>query len=370
MTIQRSDVSADSWMVRAGRPHQPGEPLSTPPMFMSNLMHGEDRQYIRNDSSPTWEALETVIGGLEGGAATSFASGMAAVSAVFDLVPVGGTVVLPDDLYQGTSTMAARGERAGRWNIQTVALTDTAGWHLAARHADLLWLESPSNPLVTVADVPAIAAAERRPGALIAVDNTFATPLAQRPLEHGADLVVHSATKFIGGHSDLLGGLVIAGEDEIHGRVREVRALHGATPGTMEAWLATRGVRTLGVRLERATANAAAIAAWMEADPRVVTVRYPGLASHATHEVAARTLDGFGSIIAFDLVDAAAADAACERVELITHATSLGGVETCMERRGRYDGQQHLPPGLIRLAVGIENADDLIADLDAAIPTS
>lgn len=366
MSPDRSNLSADSWVVTAGRPHGPGEPLNTPPMFVSNLAHGGDRGYARNDSTPTWEALETVVGGLEGGSATAFASGMAAVAAVFDLVPVGGTVVLPDDLYQGSASLAARGEAAGRWNIQTVALTDTDEWHRAARHADLLWLESPSNPLVTVADIPAIAAAERRPGAMLAVDNTFATPLAQRPLEHGADVVVHAATKFIGGHSDLLGGITVTADPSLHDRLRQVRQLLGATPGTMEAWLATRGIRTLGVRLERATANAAAIANWLEADTRIATVRYPGLQSHPTHQVAARTLDGFGSIIAFDLAGQEAADAACERIELITHATSLGGVDSCMERRGRYEGQSHLPPGLIRLAVGIEDPDDLIADLNQA----
>lgn len=361
------DRRPDSIAVAAGRPEGVGTPLNVPPVFASNAVLGGDIEYARNDGSRTWEALEAVVGRLDGGRALAFSSGMAAVAAVFDLVPVGGTVVLPDDCYQGVVALAVRGERQGRWAVQNAPLTDVDAWVLAARQADLLWLESPSNPLITVADVPAICAAERRPGAVMAVDSTFATPFGQRPLESGADVVVHSATKFIGGHSDLLAGLTVTADADVHERLVETRQLAGATPGVMEAWLATRGVRTLGVRLARATDNAAVIAEWLHADPRVGTVRWPGLPSHPTHDVATRTLDSYGAVLSFDLADAAAADAACRRIELVRHATSLGAVETSMERRGVYAGQEHLPPGLVRMSVGIEAVDDLVADLDRAL---
>ena len=365
-----ADVTPATWVVEAGRgAGHPGDPLNVPPVPMSNMVLDGTHGYVRNDSSPTWEALEEVVGGLEGGRALSWASGMAAVAAVMDLVPAGGTVVLPDDLYMGSLTLARHHEALGRLHVRQVDLTDVDAWGEAMQDADLVWLESPSNPLVTVADLPAICALPRPDRCVVAVDNTFATPLGQRPLELGADVVMHSGTKFIGGHSDLLMGLTVTRDDRLHDHLAGVRAHGGATPGVMEAWLATRGLRTLHVRFERAVANAQRIAEWLEADDRVGRVRFPGLPSHDTYDVASRTLDLPGAVLSFDLADAAAADAACAAVRLITNATSLGGVESCMERRGVYAGQDHLPPGLIRLSVGIEDADDLIADLHQAIPS-
>jgi cystathionine gamma-synthase len=264
--------------------------------------------------------------------------------------------------------LALAGERRGRWTVRRIAVADTAGWLDACAEADLIWLESPSNPLLTVADLDTICAAPRKRGAILAVDNTFATPINQRPLPLGADVVVHSVTKFIGGHSDLLGGAVIVRDLGLLAALRHSRELTGATPGALEAFLAVRGVRTLALRLERAQHNAMRLAERLAEHPNVTLTRYPGLASHPTHGAARRQLDGFGSLISFDVRgDAAAADAVCAGVQLIQHATSLGGVESTMERRAGLPGQEHLPPTLLRLSVGIEAVEDLWSDLDRAL---
>jgi cystathionine gamma-synthase len=245
---------------------------------------------------------------------------------------------------------------------------DTDGWIDFADRADLLWLESPSNPLLKVADLAAICSAPRKPGALLAVDNTFATPLNQQPLKLGADISMHSATKFIGGHSDLLAGMLVVRDEALLSRLRKSRTLGGATPGTLEAWLAARGARTLALRFERAQESAALLAAWLAGNEQVEVVRYPGLESNPGYSLAARQLGGFGSMISFDVVGGAErADGVCRAVRLIRHASSLGAVETTMERRAANAGQEHLPPGLIRLSVGIEAVDDLKADLEQAL---
>jgi cystathionine gamma-synthase len=293
---------------------------------------------------------------------------MAAIAAVFDQLPAGSTVVLPDDCYQGVAGLAAAGSQRGRWSVQRVALDDTAGWIQACAQADLVWLESPSNPLLGVADLQAICAAARKPGAIVAVDNTFATPLNQRPLDFGATVSLQSATKFIGGHSDLLAGVATTKSDALWHALKKSRELAGATPGTLECFLAVRGARTMALRLERAQQSAAVLATRLESHPMVELTRYPGLPSHPTHAVARRVLKGFGSLISFDVRGgAAAADAVCKAVRLIRHATSLGAVESTMERRAAIPGQEHLPPALLRLSVGIENVDDLWNDLETAL---
>jgi len=229
-------------------------------------------------------------------------------------------------------------------------------------------LESPSNPLLTVSDVSAICAAERKTGAILAVDNTFATPLNQRPLDYGATVSIQSATKFIGGHSDLLAGVASTRDDSLHRALRKRRELAGATPGTLETFLAVRGARTMALRLERAQANAVSLAERLAAHPSVQHVRYPGSPSHPTHANARKNLKGFGTIISFDIDGgAAAADAVCRNVRLIRHATSLGAVESTIERRAKVPGQEHLPPSLLRLSVGVEHCEDLWADLQAAL---
>lgn len=361
-------LKPESLLVNAGRPEGAGQPLNTPLVPASNLGLGAGPVYAREDGTETWQALEAVIGALEGGSATAFASGMAAVAAVLEQVPVGGLIALPEECYQGVALLVAEGEAMGRWRVRRIATDDTPAWIDAAAHCELLWLETPSNPRLMLSDLVAICAAPRKAGTRLAVDNTFATPLNQRPLALGADVSMHSATKYIGGHSDLLGGLLVTRDDALHAAFVRNRRLHGATPGVLEAWLATRGLRTLAVRFERAQRNAALLAAFLEAHPAVERVIYPGLRSHPQHELAKAQLGGFGAIISFVVKGGgAAAEAACKAVRLIHHATSLGSVETTMERRAHHAGQEHLPAGLIRISVGIEAVEDLEADLRQAL---
>jgi len=362
----------ESAVICAGRPgHTASEPLNVPIVLASNFQAGgteEDRRaYSRTDATPTWEALEAAVGQVEGGHAVAFSSGMAAVAAVLDLVPAGGRIVAPADCYFGVGELLADGRQHGRWAVDLVDLTDTASVQAAAAGADLLWLETPSNPLLDVADLPALCTAGRRAGAIVGVDNTFATPLLQQPLALGADLVVHSATKFIGGHSDLLSGITIARDHALAGRLRHRRGLSGATPGALEAFLALRGLRTLAVRLDRSQANAAELARRLDQHPAVSRVRYPGLPTDPGHQTAAAQMTGFGAVLAFEVADAPTADQLCDAVHVIVHATSLGSVETTIERRSKLPGQEHLPPGLLRLSVGCEHIDDLWNDLNTAL---
>lgn len=362
------NISAESWVVAGGRPEHPGEPLNVPPIPASNFLLGSGRAYSRDGGTPTWEALEEIVGGLEGGFAVAFASGMAGAAAVFDQLAAGSLVAVGDDCYQAVVKLAERGQHLGQLEVRRIAVADTAGWVRACSEADLIWLESPSNPLLVVADLAAICAAPRKRGALLCVDNTFATPLNQRPLELGADVSVQSATKYIGGHSDLLCGVASARDAGLAERLRHARELGGATPGALEAYLAVRGVRTLALRLERAQESAMKIAARLAAHSGVSITHYPGLETHPTHAIARRQLRGFGAMISFELHGGAeAADRVCSSVRLIRHATSLGGVESTIERRAKIPGQEHLPPSLLRLSVGIESAEDLWADLERAL---
>jgi cystathionine gamma-synthase len=368
MQKHSSGITLESWLVSAGRASEPGAPLNVPLVPASNYIIGTGISYSRDDGTPTWEALEEILGGLEEGMAVAFASGMAAVAAVFDQLAAGAEIILPDDCYQGVVGLAAEGAKRQRWSMHRVAIEDTDSWIRSCSNADLIWLESPSNPLLAVADLEAICAAPRKPGAIVAVDNTFATPLNQRPLEFGATVSLQSATKFIGGHSDLLAGIATTKDESFWHSLRKSRELTGATPGALEAFLANRGARTLALRLERAQQTAMILAERLEKHPFVTRVRYPGLPTHPTHTVAKQVLKGFGTIISFDVLGGAEdADHVCQRVQLIRHTTSLGGVESTMERRAAIPGQEHLPPSLIRLSVGIEDANDLWADLDSAL---
>lgn len=368
MHKSRDSGSVESWLVSAGRDRRPGSPLNVPPWPASNFVRGADRAYSRDDGTPGWEALEEIVGGLEGGSSLSFASGMAGIAAIFDQLPTGSTVALPDDCYQGVVGLAKVGQSRGRWTVHRIGVTDTARWIEMCGVADLIWLESPSNPLLAVADLDVICSAPRKRGAILGVDNTFATPLNQRCLALGADVAVQSVTKFIGGHSDLLGGVISVRDASLLAALREARELAGATPGTLETYLAVRGVRTLALRLERAQDNAMILAARLAQHPSVTMTRYPGLPGHPTHEAARRQLKGFGTIISFDVRgDARAADAVCAGLQLIQHATSLGGVESTIERRAGIPGQEHLPATLLRLSVGIEAVEDLWADLDRTL---
>jgi len=365
---ERPSLRPASWLVAAGRDRRPGAPLNVPLVPASSYVLGEGRAYSRGDATPTWEALEDVVGRLEGGEAVAFASGMAAVAAVFEPLPSGARVVLPDDCYQGVAALAEAGRGTRAFTVERLAVEDTRAWVRACEQADLLWLESPSNPLLRVADIEAIASAQRRPGAVLVVDNTLVTPLGQRPLDLGASVSIQSATKLIGGHSDLLAGVATTRDETLRAALHRARELLGATPGVLEAFLATRGARTLALRLERAQGNALTLAERLAAHPQVTKVRYPGLASHPGHELARRQLRGFGTLISFDVRGGAAeADAVCSRVALVKHATSFGAVESTMERRAAVAGQAHLPPALLRLSVGIEDVSDLWQDLDQAL---
>jgi cystathionine gamma-synthase len=363
------DLDPATVVVHAGRPARvPDAPLGESPVFSSTYVAGGNRGYGRygNDA---WAALEETLGLLEGGRGLTFASGMAAATAICDLVPVGGRVVAPQHAYSGVLALLGQHASAGRLTVDRVNIADTAAVSAAVAGADLLWIESPTNPALEVADLPALCAAGRAAAARVVVDNTFATPLLQQPLALGADVVMHSATKFISGHSDVVLGAVITADDALWEALELRRRSQGAIPGPMEAWLALRGLRTLALRLERAQSNAAFLASRLVDHPRVSRVRYPGLPDDPGHARAAAQMSGFGAILAIELGgDAEGAQRVCESTSLWVHATSLGGVESMLERRRRWASEvPTIPHDLIRLSVGIEHPDDLWADLDQAL---
>jgi cystathionine gamma-synthase len=351
----------------------------TPAVVLTSTYTGIDggappgtRGYGRWDN-PTWAALETAVADLEGGAhGLAFASGMASIAAVVSLVPVGGVLVVPRAPYNGTGSLAAELAAAGRLTVREVPVADTAAVAAALDGADVAVLETPTNPLLEVADLPAIAAAARAAGVVLAVDNTFATPLLQQPLAAGADVVLHSATKFLGGHSDVLMGVAVTSDDGLAARLKGYRTLHGAIPGPWEAWLVLRGLRTLHLRVERAGANAAELARRLTAHPAVARVRHPSLQDDPGHARAAAGMAGFGAIVSVEVHGgAAAATRVCEGTRLWVHATSLGGVESMLERRRRHATESpEVPENLIRLSVGVEDAEDLWHDLDRALTES
>ena len=364
--------------VTAGRPPaEPGQPLVMPVELTSTYGASEggtqtgDPVYGRY-ANRSWHALEDVAGQLEGGPATAFASGMAAVAAVMEQVPVGGTLLLPIGVYSVTTTLARELERIGRLRLREVDVADTPAVVTALREGvDVALLESPTNPLLDVGDLPAIAGAAAQTGTLLAIDNTFATPLLQRPLALGADAVIHSATKYLSGHSDLVLGLVAVrpDADDLLEAIRAQRSLRGAIPGPFEAWLALRGLRTLEIRVQRAGENAAELARRLAGHPAVGRVRHPSLPADPGHQRAATQMRGFGAIVSIELPGGAqAAERVCSATRLWAHATSLGGVESTLERRRRHSTESPaVPESLIRLSVGIEHVDDLWADLEQAL---
>jgi cystathionine gamma-synthase len=368
-----------------GRPtHRPGAAVNTPVVLSSTFRTGGPAIYGRDDNE-TREAFEAVLGGLEGGTALAFGSGMAAISAAVEMLPMGGAVVVAGDAYNGTRRLLLDSVARGRLTVRTADVADTDATLAACAEAalsgprpgpsmdgfaggGLLWLESPTNPLLAVADLGALIDGAHDRGLSVAVDNTFATPLLQRPLDLGADLVVHSVTKMLAGHSDVVMGAAVATSAPLLERLVSRRSLHGAIPGPFEAFLALRGVRTLPVRLERAQASAGEIARRLAERRGVAAVRYPGLATDPGHDRARGQMRGFGTMVSFDVDGGAeAAEAVCAAVRVLTPGTSLGGVETLIERRARWAGESHLPPGLLRLSVGVEAMEDLWSDLDQAI---
>jgi cystathionine gamma-synthase len=360
--------SARTRAIALGRPHGPGAPLNVPIVGVSAYELGAGTAYARHDGTATWAAAEEVVGSLEGGTALLFGSGMAAIAAVLQPLAAGARIAAPRDCYLGTLGLLDAGVRSGRWHVDWIENTDTAGWIAALPGHDLVWLESPSNPLLSVADLPAVLGAPRPPSTRTVVDNTFPTPLAVQPIALGADLVVHSATKYLAGHSDALGGAAVAADPRTAEELHAARTLLGAVPGMLEAFLITRGIRTLPLRLDSATANAHLLAERLAGHPGVSRVRYPGLPEDPGHAVASRTMAMFGAMVSFEVAaGAAAADRVCRSTRLIRHATSLGGVESTMERRAALPRQEHVPPSLLRLSVGCEDPEDLWADLAGAL---
>jgi cystathionine gamma-synthase len=352
--LDLAGVAPATVAVVAGRPPRvPDAPLNPPVTFASTYHAGGDVEYGRY-GNPTWTALETAVGALEGGSVLSYASGLAAVAAVLEvLLPDGGAVVAPRSAYTGTRAQLTALEATGRVQVRPVDPADTAEVMAALDGATVVWLESPTNPLLDVADVTTVAAAAHAVGAALVVDSTFATPLLRRPMDDGADLVVHSGTKLIAGHSDVLLGLVATRDATVLARLDDQRRLKGAVPGPMEAWLALRGLRTLALRVERGQHNATTLARRLREHPRVDRVRYPG----------------FGAMVAIEVSGGgAAADAVATAVRLWVHATSLGGVESTLERRRRWESEAaEVPESLLRLSCGIEDVDDLWTDLSRAL---
>ena len=366
------ELRPESIVVGAGRPHESGAPISTAIVLTSTYRSsGDENAYARSEGNDTLAAFEAAIGELEGGTAIAFASGMAAVAAVVEGQPAGCIAVIPQVVYSGSLGIFAEQERLGRMTARPVDSTDTDAVLAALPGADMLWLETVTNPLIGVPDVPALINAAHDAGALICVDATFSTPLLIRPLDLGADIVMHSATKYLAGHSDLLGGVLVARDADLATAMRRRRTTTGAMPSPFDSFLTLRGLRTLAVRFERAQANAQELAERLAAHPRVARVRYPGLPTDPGHERASRIFrGGCGAMMSLDIAGSAEdAEKVCQRVELITHATSLGGVESLIERRARYEGDAGMgaPDNLLRFSVGIEHVEDLWADLLQAL---
>ncbi|MEO8274008.1 MAG: aminotransferase class I/II-fold pyridoxal phosphate-dependent enzyme [Chloroflexota bacterium] len=344
----------DTIAVVAGRPARgPGVPLNNPIVPASTFHIGGDLGYAR-EGNPGWNALEAAIGELEHGHCVTFASGLAASAAILDELPRGARVIAQRAPYFGVAEQLRERAQRGLIELETHATLTVDGLAATVDGAALVWIESPTNPMLDVVDLPAVIALAKRAGALVVVDNTFASPIGQTPLLLGADLVLHSGTKLIGGHSDLLLGAVVAADPAWHRRLLDRRHATGATPGVLEAFLALRGLRTLPARYSRAQSTARELATRLEAHPGVIRVRYPGSGTMISFETA-----GGGE----------GAAAVCEACRLVVHATSLGGVETSMERRASYPSEvaAGTPETLIRLSVGIEHLEDIWRDLDQAL---
>jgi cystathionine gamma-synthase len=327
--------------------------------------------YARN-SNPNRNALEECLAALEGGAAgAAFSSGQAATMAVFQSLAPGDHVVAPADVYWGTVKMLREIYIPWGLTVSFVDMTDPANVSSAMRERTrLVWVETPSNPLLRITDIAAVASVARAHGARCAVDNTWGTPVLQRPLELGAHLVMHSTTKYFGGHSDVLGGALVASEDDDwFARIRLIQGTAGAVPSPFECWLTLRGIRTLPYRMRAHCENARRVAEFLAAHPAVEAVHYPGLPSHTGHAVAAAQMSDFGGMLSVQVKGGeAAAMRAVGRVQLFTRATSLGGVESLIEHRASVESPETATPrNLLRVSVGLEHPDDLIADLEQAL---
>jgi cystathionine gamma-synthase len=369
--------------VHAGHEVDPATGAVTPPIHLSTTFerapdgalgpHGF--LYTRNDN-PTRRSLERCLAELEAGAAcAAFSSGSAATAAVLQSLRPGDHVVAPHDAYYGSARLLR--EIFGPWGLAAsfVDMTDPSNVERAMRPTTrLVWVETPSNPRLNITDIARVAAIARAGGARTAVDATWTTPAITRPLALGADLVMHSTTKYLGGHSDVLGGAIVAREeDETFARIRRVQTSAGAVPSPFECWLVLRGVRSLPWRMRAHSANAMAVARFLEGHPKVARVHYPGLASHAGHETAARQMALFGGMLSFEVRSEAGREretalAVAARCRLFTRATSLGGAESLIEHRASVEPPEtETPESLLRVSVGLEHEADLIADLERSL---
>jgi cystathionine gamma-synthase len=339
--------------ITAGRPQVAPDAALNPPVVLTSTFHAGGPIGYGRYGNDTWSALEDAIAALEGGTTLVFSSGMAAISAVFSILPIGAPVVASNQGYSGVMTLLKSFHENGRLEVRFVDIVDTASVIDAMKGAALLWIESPTNPCLDVAEMEPLIAAAKRLGIGVAVDNTFATPLVQNPLAMGADIVMHSVTKFLSGHSDVLMGSLSTNDQALYKRLQDSRSFNGSIPGPFETWLALRGLRTFPLRFNKSQENAKELVSKLAAHPKVSRVRYPG----------------FGAIVSFE-VDGTAEETqrVCESSRLIAHATSLGGIESLWERRRRWPIESlSVPEQLIRLSVGCEHVDDIWNDINASL---
>ena len=367
--IDLNKLATESKVVAAGRPTKQPDGALNPPIALNSTFHEGGPIGYGRYGNETWSALEDAISILEGGKTLLFSSGMAAISAVFSLLPEGSVVVAANNGYQGTTTLLKKLHESEKLKVRFVNLANTDETLAAIPGAQMLYLESPLNPLLEIIDLPKLVAAGKAAGCGVAVDNTLATPLLQNPLALGADIVIHSVTKYLSGHSDLILGSLSTNDLALYNRLEQSRRYGGAIAGPFEAWIALRDIRTFALRMQRSQENALELASRLSKDGRVTKVRYPGLPTDAYHQMAKSFMKGFGAMISFDVngsVDQV--DLMCNSSRLITNATSLGGVESIWERRRRWATESTLvPENLIRFSVGIENVDDLWADIQHAL---
>ncbi len=363
--------------VHAGRNIDPATGSVTPPIYLSSTYErDEDGNYSKGyiysrQGNPNRNSLEKCLAELECGyAAAAFSSGSAAAMSIFQSLSPGDHILASDDLYHGTRHLIKSFEK---WNINHdfVDMTDsTAVGNCIRKDTKLLWIESPTNPLLKIADIKKLASAAHNAGAVVVCDNTWGTPILQKPLELGADFVLHATTKYIGGHSDILGGAVIAKEEsEMFGRICEVQKSGGAVPSPFECWLVLRGIQTLPLRVRAQSESAVQIAEYLLNHPRVEKVNYPGLPGHPGYSLAAKQMQMFGGMLSFQIKgDENDALGIAAKVKLFTRATSLGGPESLIEHRASVEGPEtKTPRNLLRLSIGLEHPEDLIADLEQAL---
>lgn len=362
-------LHAETKVVAAGRPPKKPDGALNPPISLNSTLHEGGPIGYGRYGNESWSALEEAISSLEGGQTLIYGSGMAAISCVLSLLPHGAVITASHHGYQGTTTMLKQMQESGRLTVRFVDLADTDAVLAQIPGTQMLYLESPINPGIEIVDLPKLISAAKAAGCGVAVDNTLASPMVQNPLAMGADVVIHSVTKYLSGHSDLLLGSTSTNDPALNVRLEQARRYGGAIAGPFEAWLALRGLRTFSLRMKKSQENAMDLAQRLVRDPAISRVRYPGLATDPYHERAKSFMKGFGAVISFEVkATVEQIDLMCNSSKLITNATSLGGVESLWERRRRWKTESEtIPENLIRFSVGIENADDLWADIQSAM---